>query len=67
MEHQEVEQLYLTESVFNQHKRQLPQNMCTIIDEKIMPKVSSLETASGCVGVFTMPTYINIFLPHSVA
>ena len=67
MEHQELEQLYLTPELFEQYKTQLPQDLCTTVDAKIMPQVTSLETASGCVGVFHMPLFVNLFMPHSLA
>jgi len=67
MEHQELEQLYLTPELFEQYKTQLPQDLCTTVDVKIMPQVTSLETASGCVGVFHMPLFVNVFMPHSLA
>lgn len=67
MEHQEVEQIFLTKAVYDKHNSELPDDLCTIVDPKVIDKMSSLSTAAGCVGIFHMPLFVNIFMPHSVA
>jgi len=67
MEHQIVEQIYLTQELFGQYQGKLPEDLCTIVDSKIMPKVSSLETASGFLALFQIPCHMDMFVPHSLA
>ena len=67
MEHQIVEQIYLTQELFSQYRSKLPEDLCTIVDSKIMPQVSSLETASGFLALFQIPRHMDMFIPHSLA
>lgn len=67
MEHQELDQLYLTKELYDKHKSDLNEDDCTIVDPKVIEKMSSLSTAAGCVGIFHMPIFVNLFMPHSVA
>jgi TrmH family RNA methyltransferase len=67
MEHQELDQLYLTQELYNQHKSRLKPEDCTIVDAQVIKKMSSLDTANGCVGIFHMPIFLHVFMPYSVA
>lgn len=67
MEHQIVERIYLTQELFDQYSFKLTRELCTIVDSKIMPKVSSLETASGFLALFQIPCHMDMFVPHSLA